>query len=473
MLFLQPFAIAGIIVLLYYAGWIPLLDSLVGHLVAFFVIALACHGELARTRPAPQYLTTFYVSLSFGGMIGGLFSGLVAPFAFSWVAEYPILAVLAALCRPFGQEIWKPFERLLWPLAPSYWPQLSAQFWPVAIVIGLALLFSRSLGFDFDEDPELLKIVILALVAISLVLLRDPPKSAFAVAMALAMIWLYPTSETRPKTVRSFFGIHKIYESDDGRFRILKHGSTIHGAQQIEDDDGQPMNGRPKPITYYHDKSAMSRAIEAVRVRKGGPLRVAVIGLGTGTLACLSAPDETWRFYEIDPTVVEIARDPNRFTFLSSCAPEVPIVIGDARLTLAKEPDHQFDLIIVDAYSSDAIPVHLATTEAMALYKSKLVPQGVIVMHISNRHLELHTVVEGIAAANGLKTWVWRRDKDDSDDINYVFSSDVVISAQNAEDIGALARDSSWVLNTPNPTVRTWTDDYSNVAGALWRKYVR
>jgi hypothetical protein len=196
----------------------------------------------------------------------------------------------------------------------------------------------------------------------------------------------------------------------------------------------------------------MSRVIEAVRARKGGPLHVAVIGLGTGTLACLSLADEIWRFYEIDPTVVEIARDSNRFTFLSSCAPQVPIVIGDARLTLAKEPDRQFDLIIVDAYSSDAI---------------------VVMMHISNRHLELHSVVEGIAGANGLKTWVWRRDIDDSDDVNYVFSSDVVISAQNAEDIGALGRDSSWVLNTPNPAVRTWTDDYSNVAGALWRKYVR
>jgi hypothetical protein len=473
MLFLQPFAIAGIVVLLYYAGWIPLLDSLAGHLVAFFIIAMACHGELAQTRPAPQFLTTFYVSLSFGGMVGGLFSGLVAPYAFSWVAEYPILAILAVLCRPFGQESWKPFERLLWPLNPSYWPNLSARFWPVAVVIGLGLLFSRSIGFDFDGDPELLKVVILALVAISVVLLRDPPKSAFAVAMAVAMIWLYPTSETRPETLRSFFGVHKIYDSDDGRFRILKHGSTIHGAQQIEGDDGQPMSGRPKPITYYHDKSAMSRVIEAVRTRKGGPLHVAVIGLGTGTLACLSAPDEIWRFYEIDPTVVEIARDSNRFTFLTSCAPQVPIVIGDARLTLAKEPDRQFDLIIVDAYSSDAIPVHLATTEAMALYKSKLAPQGVVMMHISNRHLELHSVVEGIAGANGLKTWVWRRDIDDSDDVNYVFSSDVVISAQSAEDIGALGRDSSWVLNTPNPAVRTWTDDYSNVAGALWRKYVR
>ena len=141
MLFLQPFAIAGIVVLLYSAGWIPLLDSLAGHLVAFFIITMACHGELARTRPAPQFLTTFYVSLSFGGMVGGLFSGLVAPYAFSWVAEYPILAVLAVFCRPFGQESCKPFERLLWPRNPSYWPNLSARFWPVAVVIGLALLF--------------------------------------------------------------------------------------------------------------------------------------------------------------------------------------------------------------------------------------------------------------------------------------------------------------------------------------------
>ncbi|MGB8059460.1 MAG: fused MFS/spermidine synthase [Pseudolabrys sp.] len=471
MLLLQPFAIAGIVLLLYYAGWVPLLDSLAAHLVAFFIIAMACHGELSRTRPAPQHLTTFYVSLSLGGMVGGLFSGLLAPYAFSWIAEYPILAAIAVLCRPFGQEGWKPFERLLWPLAPSCWPQIKARFWPVAMVIGLALLFSRHIGFDLDEDPQLLKVIILTLAAASLVLLRDPLKSAFAVA--LAMIWLYPPSETHPESVRSFFGVHKIYESEDGRFRILKHGSTIHGAQQLENDNGEPATGRPKPITYYHDKSAMSGVIEALRARKGGPLQVGVIGLGTGTLACLSAPGETWRFFEIDPTIVEIARDSDRFTFLASCSPQLPIVIGDARLTLTKEPDHRYDLIIVDAYSSDAIPVHLATTEAMALYKSKLTPHGVVLMHISNRHLELRSVVEGIAAANGLKTWIWRRDKDEADDGNFVFTSDVAISAENAEDIGTLARDGSWVWNTPDPAVRTWTDDYSNVAGAIWRKYAR
>jgi hypothetical protein len=154
MLLLQPFAIAGIVLLLYYAGWVPLLDSLAAHLVAFFIIAMACHGELSRTRPAPQHLTTFYVSLSFGGMVGGLFSGLLAPYAFSWIAEYPILAAIAVLCRPFEQEGWKPFDRLLWPLARSCWPQIKARFWPVAMVIGLALLFSRHIGFDLDEDPN-------------------------------------------------------------------------------------------------------------------------------------------------------------------------------------------------------------------------------------------------------------------------------------------------------------------------------
>ena len=116
MLLLQPFAVAAIVVLLFYTTWVPIFFSLGGHLLAFFIIAMACHGELARTRPAPRDLTTFYVSLSFGGMVGGLFAGLVAPYAFSWVAEYPILAVLAVLCRPFSQDIWKPFNRWLWPL---------------------------------------------------------------------------------------------------------------------------------------------------------------------------------------------------------------------------------------------------------------------------------------------------------------------------------------------------------------------
>ncbi|MGA7534174.1 MAG: fused MFS/spermidine synthase, partial [Pseudolabrys sp.] len=379
----------------------------------------------------------------------------------------PILAVLAVLCRPFGPDI----NRSLWPSPPQVSAAVNSWFWPVAVAIAVFLIFLSYDGFRFDYNDPFLTLIVLVLAAASLALLRDPPKSAFAVALAFATVWLFPVDGTNIETLRSFFGVHKIYESDGGRFRILKNGSTIHGAERIETEDGEAVSGRPRPITYYHDKSAMNRVIEAVRARKGGPLRTAVIGLGSGSLACRIASGETWRFFEIDPTIIDIARDPERFTFLSSCAPGLPIVLGDARLTFAQEPDHVYDLIIVDAYSSDAIPVHLATAEAMAIYKSKLAPQGVVMMHISNRHLELRSVVEGIAAANGLKTWIWSRDREETDDANYIFSSDVAISAENASDLGTLGRDQFWVLTPPNPAVRTWTDDYSNIAGAVWRKY--
>jgi hypothetical protein len=467
-LLVQPFAIAGIVVLVLYTTWLGLLFSIVGHLFAFFVIALACHGELARSRPAARHLTVFYVSLSFGGMVGGLFSGLVAPYVFSWIAEYPILAVLAVLCRPLGHDT----NRSLWPSAPPILAVANRWYWLAAIAVACFLLFLNGSDFRLDEETKpFLVMAVLTLTTISLAFLRDPPKSAFLIALAFAMIWLFPSDETNTETLRSFFGVHKIYESDDGHFRVLKNGSTIHGAQMIETEDGKPVTGRPQPITYYHDKSAINQVIEAVRARRGEPLRAAVIGLGSGSLACRIAPGENWRFFEIDPIVIAVARDPARFSFVSSCAPDLPIVLGDARLTFAHEPNRVYDLIIIDAYSSDAIPVHLATAQAMAIYRSKLAPAGVVLMHISNRHLELRSVVEGIAAANGLKTWIWSNGDEETDDGNYIFGSDVAISAENASDIGTLSDNKYWVLTPPNPAVRTWTDDYSNIAGAIWRKY--
>jgi hypothetical protein len=456
MLLLQPFAIAAIVAFLLYSGRVTLLPNLAAHLLAFFVIAMACHGELAASRPAPVHLTIFYVSLSFGGMVGGLFSGLLAPYAFSWVAEYPILAVLAVLCRPFADARWRWLER---------W------FWPVAGLVALALILPAFLGFRATDamTTELL-VVVLTLVAVSVALLRDPPKSAVAVALALAVIRFYPTDEGRSETLRSFFGVNQIFETPDRHFRVLKHGSTIHGAQRLMTEDGLPVTGRPEPLTYYHRHSAMAVVIEAVRARKGAPIRVAVVGLGAGSLACYVGADETWRFFEIDPTVIAIARDSRRFNFISSCAQNLAIVLGDARLTLAQEPDSTYDLIIVDAYSSDAIPVHLATREAMAIYKAKLAPHGVVTMHISNRHLELRSVVAGIAAANDLKTWLWTNADDHNDIKNYIASSDVVIAAERPEDIGALAQAKTWVLTAPTPGSRTWTDDYSNIAGAFLRR---
>ena len=474
MLLLQPFAIAGIVVLLLYGGSVPLIPSLAAHLLAFFVIAMACHGELAHSRPAPAHLTAFYVSLSFGGMVGGLFAGLFAPFAFSWVAEYPILAVLAVLCRPFTPLPLPALGRWFPPAAQTLWQNVERWFWPIAVVAALALILPSFFGFRATYAmTSQLNAVVLTLVAISILFLRDPRKSVIAIALALSVVRLYPTDEGRSETLRSFFGVNRIFEPEERNFRVLMHGSTIHGAQRLLTEDGKRESGRPVPLTYYHSKSAMAVAIDAVRARKGAGLSAAVIGLGTGSLACYRGAGENWRFFEIDPTVVTIARDPQRFTFITDCAPDIPIVLGDARLTLAKEPDHTYDLIIVDAYSSDAIPIHLATSEAMAIYKSKLAAHGVVIMHISNRHLELESVVVGIAAANALKSWVWTNDDDEEDDDNYIFTSDVVISAAEPADIGALSDAKTWVLTAPNPDLRTWTDDYSNIAGAFWRKLMR
>jgi hypothetical protein len=246
------------------------------------------------------------------------------------------------------------------------------------------------------------------------------------------------------------------------------HGTTIHGAQKFQNDDGTPLSGRPEPITYYHKDGGIGQAITAIRARKGAPLKVAVIGVGSGTLTCAAEPGESWKFFEIDQTMVDAARDPKYFSYIQNCAPDFKPVIGDARLTFAREPDGLYDLIIVDAYSSDAIPIHLATQEAMAIYKAKLAPQGAVVMHVSNRHLELESVVVGIADANDLKSWVY--DEDSGRDDEYIFSTDVVVSAREEADVGSLASSDKWDERAPTEGQRVWTDDYSNILGAVWRR---
>ncbi len=461
MLLLQPLAVAGVVVLLAFGGEQNLLLTLGGHQLCFFIIAMACHGELARTRPAAKYLTGFYVALSFGGMVGGLFAGLVAPYAFSWVAEYPILLALAALCRPAGDE------RL---------PRWSRWYWPLLAALAIALIapsFSTDHLGDWLEDHRVWVAGAVGVLAalLALALNADRFKIFATVVVALILIRVYPADEGRVVTVRSFFGVHKIVVTPGGYYHVLMHGTTIHGAQKFRNADHTPVSGRPEPITYYHKDGGIGRAITAIRERKGAPLKVAVIGVGAGTLTCASEPGESWKFFEIDQTMVDTARDPKYFSYIENCEPDLKPVIGDARLTFAKEPDGIYDLIIVDAYSSDAIPIHLATKEAMKIYKDKLADHGAVVMHVSNRHLELESVVVGIADANGLKSWVYNEDS--GRDAEYIFSTDVVVSAREAADVGKLASSEYWEQTEPEQGERVWTDDYSNIIGALYRRLRR
>jgi hypothetical protein len=458
MLLAQPLAIAGIVILLAVGGEQNLLLTLGGHQLCFFVIAMACHGELARTRPAAKYLTGFYVALSFGGMVGGLFAGLIAPFTFSWVAEYPILLALAALCRPPGDE------RL---------PRWSRWYWPFLAALAVALIVPSFYMGKIFNWVDAHRVWVIAAVGVLSALLAlgvnaNRWKIFATVAVALVLLRAYPSDDGRVETVRSFFGVHKIVVTPSGQYHVLMHGTTIHGAEKFLNDDGTPVTGRPEPITYYHKDGGIGQAIAAIRERKGAPLRVAVIGLGSGTLTCASEPGEDWKFFEIDQSMVDTAKDPKYFTFIQNCEPNLKPVIGDARLTFAREPSGTYDVIIVDAYSSDAIPIHLATEEAMEIYKDKLAPQGAVVMHVSNRHLELESVVVGIAEANDLKSWVYSEDS--GRDNEYIFSTSVVVSAREEADVGSLASSDKWALTEAEENQRVWTDDYSNILGAVWRR---
>jgi hypothetical protein len=419
----------------------------------FFVSALMCHGELARTRPPARYLTAFYLWMSAGGVVGGIAAGLIAPYVFNWVAEYPILLALALLCRPG-------------PLLPD---DDRVRY---LLLLGLAaavLLLIVSTLVSVTLDETYFNWVFGALIAAAVLFWRAPLPLAATIAFVLFFNHNV-IEQTGAISVRSFFGVAKITESADGRFRLLQHGTTLHGGQRIRDPDGQPTSQPLELLMYYWDGSAIGQVFDAERARVGGPMRYAVIGLGTGSLACRAQPDDVVHYYEIDPAIIRIASDPNLFTFLATCRPDVPIILGDARLTLADAPDGAYDLIVVDAFSSDAIPIHLLTREAMAIYLKKLSPHGIVVMHVSNRHLELASVVAGIAAANGAVTRV--NDTSDIDETSnpYKYSGTVAAVARSDEDFGALAQSKDWEIKQPDPKQWIWTDDYSDIVGSVLRK---
>ena len=447
-------ALAGLIVLeirQYVLGLLAL------NVVAFFVITMVCHGELSRSRPAAQHLTAFYMWMSAGGVIGGIFSGLIAPNVFSWVLEYPLLVVLAILCRP-GLEL------------PTNWR--AQLLWLAAIAVVAAVAFP-GLTERYVTDEKTFYWVIGALLVVAGLVSREPLPFAAVIAVVFIIGSSYrPDTEVR-ETMRSFFGVHKITETADGQFRVFMHGTTIHGAERLRDDNGEPITGQPPMITYYHPNSPMGVTVKAVRARVGRPIRVAVVGLGTGTFACFAERGDSFKFYEIDASVEKLARDPDRFRYLDQCARDVPVVLGDARLTLGESTD-KYDLIVLDAFTSDAIPIHLMTREAMAIYLSRLAPHGIVMMHISNRHMELASVVAGIAHANGLVSRHNNRmAREGEDDVRYIFTSNVVINAREEADFGQLLEDQDWSELTIDPEQRIWTDDYSNIIGAIARNLRR
>ena len=445
---LQAGLIVGVGVLMLAAAALQvgsLAAQLTIHLGSFFLTALVCHAELARRRPPAASLTHFYLALAIGGALGGTLNALLAPSLFSGAYEYDIALVAACALR------------ILLPNAPREWRwmDLAAPAILFLFVAGFSLIWRDPASAGIAARALLLLPVALALYGFS----PRPARFAVGLAAVLAATPLMRGATDLLHQERSFYGVHRVTLIDHNSKIALVHGQTLHGAQFRD-----PARRR-ETLGYY---SRFGPAGQAFAARPQAQ-RIGVIGLGTGAQACLSHPGQNVTFFEIDPTVVRIARDPSWFSYLADCAPNAEIDVGDGRLALVRRVDDRFDILVVDAFSSDAIPMHLLTREAIALYIDRLAPDGVLLLHISNLYLNLPPVVAAAAASLGLAGRIQLYAPDPPAVAQGAGTSHWAVLARGEAALGTLAMDARWLPLPAAPGARIWTDDFSDLIGALLR----
>jgi len=447
--------VALIFVLVYLSGATqPVWLLIFSHLFFFIVAALGCHGLLAEDRPAVRHLAEFYLLLSVGGVLGGLFNALVAPALFDTTLEYPLVIVLACLLLPrsaAGDDA-RDTSRERW---------LDAGI-PAGVALLTILLALAASRFVSDWVQGLALVVGVPLI-VSYLFRRRPVRFALALAACMLGSGFHVSLNRRTLLAeRNFFGTLRVTQDKGDDHRWLYHGTTIHGRQSLA------LDRHCEPLSYYHREGPLGQVFKTFDVQSAGG-RVAIVGLGTGATAAYSRAGQSWTFYEINPAVVEIARDPSYFTYLSYCAAApVEVSLGDARLQLHNAPPAHYALIVLDAFSSDAIPMHLMTVEALDLYLSRLAPGGLVVFHISNRSLDLHPVVADLARARSLVCLSF--DDTARDQPGGKEPSQWVVMARRPEDVQTLAADTRWKPLEGRPDRPVWTDDFSNIVSLFkWR----
>ena len=434
-----------------HAVWVPL------HLLAFFVGSVACHGALSQLRPLARYARTFYVTIAIGGLLGGIFNALVAPIVFDRVIEYPLAVVLACLIAPATNSGLSRFMLKEW---------LGDLLIPGVVFLLTAVLATNQAGLADSVAGVLAVMVASGLGLYSCVTARRRPVRFALVALSvLAASGLGPGVNGWPLHIeRNFFGVVRVTHDTEQNVHRLFHGSTLHGQQSLD------LALRREPSTYFTRSGPIGQVFNAIQPRLEPPgARVAIVGLGAGTLASYARPGQRWTFYEIDDAVVRIARDPRFFTYLQdSQADATDIVLGDARLRLRDAPDHTYQLIVLDAFSSDAVPVHLLSREAIRLYRAKLTTEGMLVFNLSNRYLDLDPIMARQAEDAGLVYRV-RYDLNLSDEEKQSGKQASIWAVMTAteRDLGALADDPRWQAPNPRPGSAVWTDDYSDPASYL------
>jgi hypothetical protein len=437
------------------------------HLLFLFVAATVCHGRLAGDRPPARHLTEFYLWMSLAGALGGLFNSLLAPLLFRTVLEYPLAIVLALLLRPakrVGQASACPDKHDTQKSAPGF--LLADLLWPLGIgslTAGLAILLPRS---GLPTMPSVVMTLALPLL-LSYAWARRPVRFGLAIgAVVLGSFFFQDLFYGRTLHVeRNFFGVLRVTRDQTGTFHQIFHGNTNHGRQFIEP------RRQCEPLSYYHRHGPLGQIFEAFNAHVSFA-QVAAIGLGAGAAVCYASAGQQWTVYEIDPAVIRLARDNRYFTYLQNCAAApVQMVLGDARLQLRQAADGQYGLIVLDAFSSDAIPTHLLTREAFALYLSKLADGGWLALHASNQYLDLRPVLADLVTDANLAGLV-RDDLDASADQRDLGkdSSRWILIARRLEDLSTLQTDSRWQPLARRPRSEVWTDDYSNPLGVFkWR----
>ncbi|MGI8597223.1 MAG: fused MFS/spermidine synthase, partial [Thermoleophilaceae bacterium] len=435
----------------------PLWVLLLVHLGGLFVVAMALHGELARDRPPARHLTSFYLWVAAGGALGGVFNALLAPVLFDSFLEYPLAIVLACLLRPTRLLRDDGFSRALDISLPLM----------LGLFVSIFLFGLRSAG---SEAAQLGATIVLGFSAGLLINFgRRPVRLGLGVAaFMLAGAFAFGAADETLEQGRNFFGVREVVRREVPSERAVQHrlvnGTTLHGTQY------QDRKRRLVPVSYYHPTGPLGRLVGGLPDRRL-LARTGVIGLGAGAMACHAREGDHFTFYEVDPAVERIARDPRLFTYLRDCPGEHEVVLGDARLSIDRDPGRRFGFIVADAFTSDAIPVHLLTREALDLYLERLDPRGVIAVNVSNRYLELERVLGTLAADRGLACFVGFEDEAAVEGVPGKVPSSWVALARRSEDLGVPSRDPRrWKRCPPQQGAAPWTDDYSNIISLFrWR----
>ncbi len=421
------------------------------HLVTFFFCALTCHLALAHRRPTPQYLTEFYLIMSLGGVLGGVFNSLLAPYLFILPLEYT-LVLAASMVIPFVTGDLTFYKREV-----IYYHR----FIIIGVVAALAALFI--------VKSSVITLSAMGIVFYCLLILRRR-YSALIVTLLLVLA-IDPGFNWRSLThtlhiERNFFGVIRVDETPNGQTRSLYHGTTLHGTQMQDEEY------RLVPISYYAPTSPGGQVFEMVaRVNEGKAQKMAILGLGLGSVACYPAPERDFVFYEIDPAIKRVAEDKSLFTYLSDCGSPYEVIMGDGRLRIAEAPDGSYDMIFLDAFSSDSIPIHLLTREAFQLYFRKLKPEGLLVVHISNRYLDLAPLVAAQAEDANARVWLNSIGRGSLGKLGITVQGSNYGIMSKGDAMAALIDTEFKQWKAPQePKIRPWTDDYANFFYLMWLK---